>query len=1098
MIEIPNYEIGKLAGRGGVAEVYLARHKLLDRTVAIKVISPSQADDLADKRFLKEAKVVAGLRHPNIVSIYDVGVYENKYYIIMEYLEGGDLKQNVKRTLSIPQTLKIIRQITSALSHAHDKGFVHRDIKSQNIMFRADGTAVLTDFGIVKDLTTDSGYTLDGTSIGTPHYMSPEQAQGTEVDWRTDIYSLGVTFYEMLTGSVPYNADSAIAVALKHIKDPVPQLPEQFASFQPLIDKLMAKNPDDRFQSAHDLLRAINELDGESISAETIVLKHKSIRKVRPANIFMGVAIIFIISGLMYLSQPYFAHLIDRQKIPAVRSQPAETRQVKPEAPAPKKPFLDVFKKNWTTAVDPEQLSEQLTNLIVKKNYSEALNYISQVRGKMPETGNEMMQKANQFLKKKQYMDAGDIYNTILSVEPQNKSALLGLLYVAIEKQQAMAINQNPSIAEYDALLALLNKAINNTDSQYFKQLKIESVESVYEFARHQLEQQHFKQAGIWMKTGLKNAPDNLRLKKLGYLIQAQTSFNENRLTLPDQDNALAYYRKILQIDPDDQAALQGIARITDKYKTMALAAQKKNNYDDAVQLIAKARSIVPNDPNLQITEWLILGDRYASMGQFNKPENENARHFYQKILAQFPQNKKATLRIAKLEVLIPLHQIRQTNALSEKIPVYKRLFSKLESAISEHGPENMADLKHQVIERIKEDMQSQKKQKQTISAEFMTLVSSHFPDENEIFNTQYEILIAKGDESTSKQKKADYYLKALELNPANPPAIQKIKNVANDLDNHGKTNEAQAVLKQAMDITPKQVAFNEMFQAIKKIQDTKADIFTLLLKIKRISNFSEKIKLYNPIFSKLNSGIKSYGSKKMTDLKNDIKAQIKADIQGIKNSRKPIPAEFMTLVENDFPEMNEYLVNAQYAILIENGDKSALKQKKAEYYLNALKLDKNRGEAKNKIELLAKNLDKNGNNQEAVALLQQATTVSPNDLIFRQLSDKIKHIVEVFPTISGCAKENRITKAPVSIENLNICIHYKNLAPDSVVNVVVTQKNGQAMEIPVVLNDRSGNKPIDIVAPIEGFALGEYSISIKQDEKILSDTQIQFIPKRR
>ncbi|MDX9819176.1 MAG: serine/threonine-protein kinase, partial [Desulfococcus multivorans] len=261
MIQIPNYEIGKLAGRGGIAEVYLARHKLLDRTVAIKLICPAQADDLADKRFLKEAKVVAGLRHPNIVSIYDVGVYENKYYIIMEYLEGGDLKQAVKRGLTIPQTLKIMRQIASALAHAHDKGFIHRDIKSQNIMFRGDGTAVLTDFGIVKDLTAETGYTLDGTSIGTPHYMSPEQAQGTiKIDWRTDLYSLGVTFYEMLTGSVPYNADSAIAVALKHIKDPVPELPEKFSQFQPTINRLMAKNPKDRFQSAHDLVRAIAEL----------------------------------------------------------------------------------------------------------------------------------------------------------------------------------------------------------------------------------------------------------------------------------------------------------------------------------------------------------------------------------------------------------------------------------------------------------------------------------------------------------------------------------------------------------------------------------------------------------------------------------------------------------------------------------------------------------------------------------------------------------------------------------------------------------------------------------------------------------------------
>ncbi len=632
MIEIPNYEIGKLAGRGGVAEVYLARHTLLDRTVAIKIISPAQADDLSDKRFLKEAKVVAGLRHPNIVSIYDVGVYDNKYYIIMEFLEGGDLKQNVQRTLSIPQTLKIIRQITSALGHAHDKGFVHRDIKSQNIMFRGDGTAVLTDFGIVKDLTADSGYTLDGTSIGTPHYMSPEQAQGAgEIDWRTDLYSLGVTFYEMLTGSVPYNADSAIAVALKHIKDPVPQLPEQFASFQPLIEKLMAKKPEDRFQSAQDLLHAIGELDGEGVPTETVVLRHnKPSSKVKLANIFLGVLIGCTIGGIMLLSQPYFAQFMDRQKS-VDNPKTSQSQQATPTAQESKKPFLDAFKDNWTTSVD----TEQLTDFIMKKNYPKALDYISKIRNEMPDTGNEMMQKASQFLESKQYMNAGDLYNTVLSVEPQNTPALMGLLYVAIEKQQGLATNQRPSIAEYDALLTLLDKAIKNTDSQYFKQLQIESVESVYESATHQLEQQQFKQADIWARTGLKNAPDHLRLKKLGYLIQAQISFNENRLTTPGDNNALAYYRQVLQLDPDDPAARKGIADIIDRYETLSSAALKAEKYDQAVQLIEKARTVAPANQELVLTEWLIMGDRYASMGQFDTPENKNARYYYQKALNQ-------------------------------------------------------------------------------------------------------------------------------------------------------------------------------------------------------------------------------------------------------------------------------------------------------------------------------------------------------------------------------------------------------------------------------------------------------------------------------
>lgn len=321
MIKIPNYEIGKLAGRGGVAEVYLATHKLLDRTVAIKLISPAKAGDHADKRFLKEAKVVAGLRHPNIVSIYDVGVLENKYYIIMEYLEGGDLKQQIKNGISAARSLEILKEIGSALAHAHDKGFIHRDIKSQNIMFRADDTVVLTDFGIVKDLTVDSGYTLDGTSIGTPHYMSPEQAQGSsKIDYRTDLYSLGATFYEMLTGRVPYQADSPVAVALKHIKDPVPRLPEHLLRYQSIIDRLMAKKPENRFQSAHELVTVLgrmialdfreNPTEVMEYADRTVFKPRKAWAKVRPGFLIASLAAAGVMAGLLVFAPPYLADFL--------------------------------------------------------------------------------------------------------------------------------------------------------------------------------------------------------------------------------------------------------------------------------------------------------------------------------------------------------------------------------------------------------------------------------------------------------------------------------------------------------------------------------------------------------------------------------------------------------------------------------------------------------------------------------------------------------------------------------------------------------------------------------------------------------------------
>ena len=842
------------------------------------------------------------------------------------------------------------------------------------------------------------------------------------------------------------------------------------------------------------MLKAIAELDGEGMPTDTVVMKQKPARRIRLANIFTGVLIGCIIGLLLFLGQPYLSRLIDRAEMPDDTSRSEDTRPADATVSESKKPFLDTIKQSLSNSADPAHL----TDLIVKKDYSVALSYISQKRKDMPETGNEMMQKADRFLASKQYMNAGDIFNTVLSVEPKNMSALMGLLYVAIEKQQSVMKMQDPPVAEYSALLALLNKAIENTDAQYFKHLKIESVESVYENARRQMEQQNLEQAAIWTKTGLENAPDHLRLKKLGFLIQAKIRVEENRLTMPEQDNALVYYRKVLQIDPDDRQAKQGIAGIIGYYKTRALAAQKENDYGKAVELIEKALSITPDDPELQTTRWLILGDMYASKGEFIAPENASARYFYQRILEQSPQNKQAIMRLAKIELLMPLYQIRHTKTLSEKVSTYRILFSKLKSVAAEYGEENVADIKNKIIQQVKADIQNQKDHKEPIPAEFMTLVSDHFPDENEIFNTQYDILIAKGDQSTSEMEKAGYYLKALKLNPAPAPAKEKIKKVADDLDNGGKTNDAQAVLKQALNIVPNHAPFNKMYQAIKKAQDTKAEIFTLLLKIKRLQSLTEKVELYKELFSKTASAVKTFGQKKMTDLKKDVIAQVKSDIAARENSRQIIPPDFMSLLKNDFPELYDHVVAAQYGILIENADRSDSIKEKTDYYLAALKLDKQREEAKKKIDLLAKNLEKNGNNETATAVLKQALSISPNDLIFTQLFDKIKRIVEIYATTSGCGKKNMISTAPVSVENLNLCIQYRNLPSDSVVNVVLDQKNGHNMNIPVVLDGRSGIKSMNIVAPVEGFALGNYSISVQYNNKILSETLMQFTPKRR
>lgn len=248
-----------------MSTVYLAIQLSVGREVALKVMSPAlNADPVFSERFQREANIVGQLSHPNIVSIYDIGRYKNLNYIAMDYLPGGSVHDKLASGLSPKEVLRIIREIAQALDHAHEKGYIHRDIKPENVLFREDDSAVLSDFGVAKTVTSASKMTNAGTVVGTPHYMSPEQARGKPIDGRSDLYSLGVVFYEMLTGSVPYQADEAVAIAIKHLTAPIPKLPPQFSLYQNLLNKLLAKDADDRYQRGRECVEAIDALEGTS------------------------------------------------------------------------------------------------------------------------------------------------------------------------------------------------------------------------------------------------------------------------------------------------------------------------------------------------------------------------------------------------------------------------------------------------------------------------------------------------------------------------------------------------------------------------------------------------------------------------------------------------------------------------------------------------------------------------------------------------------------------------------------------------------------------------------------------------------------------
>lgn len=266
MIELPGYDVEREIGRGGMARVYLAVQTKFGRWVALKVVSPDYAKDKSfRKRFLQESRINAQLTHPNIVQVHDVGAHDELLYLVMEYLRGGDLNARLAQGMHITDLVQVAKDIGRALDHAHGKGVVHRDVKPENILFREDGSAVITDFGIARLGSPEVSVTRAGTVVGTPQYMSPEQASGKALDGRSDLYSLGVVFFRMLTGDVPYKAESDVAVGVKHVQEPIPKLPNYLAPFQPIIDKCLAKDPDNRFLSGSELATALDAIESDAV-----------------------------------------------------------------------------------------------------------------------------------------------------------------------------------------------------------------------------------------------------------------------------------------------------------------------------------------------------------------------------------------------------------------------------------------------------------------------------------------------------------------------------------------------------------------------------------------------------------------------------------------------------------------------------------------------------------------------------------------------------------------------------------------------------------------------------------------------------------------
>lgn len=250
------YEFQRRIVVNEMSAVYLVRQQRSGEMMILKVLRqmPDVGGEAAFDRFLQEYELIAKLDHPNIIKIFDLGVGDDHAYIAMEYCSKGSLKLRISRGLEPDKAFALMRQMAEALGELHRAGITHRDLKPTNVMFRNDESLVLIDFGLAKKAALRAEITGTGEIFGTPYYMSPEQGQANEVDERTDIYSLGIIFFEMLTGQKPFEGDTAMAVIVQHQQAPVPRLPAELSSYQPCIGKMIAKKPDDRFQSVAELL----------------------------------------------------------------------------------------------------------------------------------------------------------------------------------------------------------------------------------------------------------------------------------------------------------------------------------------------------------------------------------------------------------------------------------------------------------------------------------------------------------------------------------------------------------------------------------------------------------------------------------------------------------------------------------------------------------------------------------------------------------------------------------------------------------------------------------------------------------------------------
>ncbi|MGJ0486255.1 MAG: protein kinase domain-containing protein [Methylomicrobium sp.] len=503
-IDIPGYKIQKLIAEGGMASVYLARQESLARPVALKLLrkfdNPSQAS-----RFFNEGRIIASLEHRNIITIFDLGAVGERHYLAMEYLQGGDLRSRMNEMMAPFEMLELMETLGLCLDFVHQKGIIHRDIKPENILFRMDGSVVLTDFGVAKQMDFNNTLTMDGTTLGSPYYLSPEQGTCKPLDGRADIYSLGVICYEMLTGLKPFQGDSPVETIIARLTSEIPLLPPDVRYFQPLIARMAALDPKDRFASGKEMAAFVRDLRASIPKRKLLKSVMPQLEIKKPSNILahtleqnLASQIIEVESAAVSrLHEPRYKWLASLGLI--VMLMPGLWFFLQPVSPKHKLETLP-REQNITASSSKSQVQiipaptlpqQQLTAI--------ASAQISPVSTHLPVSDvNTALRQAAAILKEKQLTlpklkQAYDLYQLALTKNPRHQQAMRGVTTIA------------------------------------------------HEF--------------IAIKSEIER-----------YLGLARTAVKNDKMSVQGENQAIGYYRQILVLEPGHPEALQGLEKLAGLY----------------------------------------------------------------------------------------------------------------------------------------------------------------------------------------------------------------------------------------------------------------------------------------------------------------------------------------------------------------------------------------------------------------------------------------------------------------------------------------------------------------------------------------------------